>query len=63
MQVLQLLAQGSTNAQLAQQLHRSTKTIDHHVAAILDKLGVHSRTEAVAAAFARGIISSENSAT
>src|SRR5262249_9626832 len=61
MQILQLLARGCTNAQLAQQLHRSTKTIDHHVGAILEKLGVHSRTEAVAAAFARGILSPETS--
>jgi DNA-binding CsgD family transcriptional regulator len=57
MQILQLLARGCTNAQLARRLHRSQKTIDHHVSAILEKLEVHSRTEAVAAAFARGIIS------
>ncbi|HEY0766643.1 MAG TPA: LuxR C-terminal-related transcriptional regulator [Steroidobacteraceae bacterium] len=57
LQVLQLLAQGCTSAQLARRLHRSRKTVDHHVGAILEKLGVHSRTEAVAAAFARGMIS------
>jgi DNA-binding CsgD family transcriptional regulator len=57
LQVLQLLAQGCTNAQLARRLHRSTKTIDHHVGAILEKLGVHSRTEAVATALARGMVS------
>jgi ATP/maltotriose-dependent transcriptional regulator MalT len=56
LQVLQLLAQGCTNAQLARRLHRSQKTIDHHVGALLGKLGVRSRTEAVAAAFGRGII-------
>jgi DNA-binding NarL/FixJ family response regulator len=55
--VLQLLAQGFTNAQLARRLHRSPKTVDHHVSAILEKLGVHSRTEAVAVAFARGMVS------
>ena len=57
LQVLQLLAQGCTNALLARRLHRSPKTIDHHVSAILEKLGVHSRTEAVATALARGMVS------
>ena len=56
-EILTLLAHGSSNAQLASQLHRSTKTIDHHVSAILEKLDVHSRTQAVAAAFELGIIS------
>jgi ATP/maltotriose-dependent transcriptional regulator MalT len=55
-EILALLAHGSSNAQLARRLHRSTKTIDHHVSAILEKLGVRSRTEAVAAAFALGVI-------
>jgi DNA-binding CsgD family transcriptional regulator len=56
-QVLQLLAQGCTSAQLARRLHRSPRTVDHHISAILEKLGVHSRTEAVALAFARGMVS------
>ena len=55
-EILSLLAHGTSNAQLARRLHRSTKTIDHHVSAILEKLGVRSRTEAVAAAFALGVI-------
>ncbi len=58
-EVLALLAKGS-NAQIAQRLHRSTKTVDHHVSAILEKLGVRSRTEAVAAAFALGVIRSQS---
>ncbi|HKD54390.1 MAG TPA: AAA family ATPase [Steroidobacteraceae bacterium] len=62
LQVLQLLAQGCTNAQLARRLHRSPKTIDHHVGALLGKLGVRSRTEAVAAAFGRGIIAAPDPA-
>jgi len=56
LQVLQLLAQGCTNAQLARSLHRSPRTVDHHVGALLEKLGVHSRAEAVAAAFTRGLL-------
>jgi DNA-binding CsgD family transcriptional regulator len=61
-EVLALLAEGSSNAQLARRLHRSTKTVDHHVSAILGKLGVRSRTEAVAAAFALGVIAPRNEA-
>jgi ATP/maltotriose-dependent transcriptional regulator MalT len=55
-QVLQLLAQGYTNAQLARRLHRSKKTVDNHVSAVLDKLGVRSRTQAIAVAFSLGIV-------
>jgi DNA-binding CsgD family transcriptional regulator len=48
--VLKLLGDGLTNAELAQQLFISPKTADHHVSAILTKLGVSSRREAVRAA-------------
>ena len=54
-EVLRLLMQGHTNTELARRLHCSSKTIGHHVSSILEKLGVHSRTEAVAAAFGLGI--------
>jgi ATP/maltotriose-dependent transcriptional regulator MalT len=47
-QVLELLAQGMRNAAIAKRLFVSTKTVDHHVSAILTKLGVPSREEAVA---------------
>jgi DNA-binding CsgD family transcriptional regulator len=56
LEILNLLAQGCTGAQLARRLHRSPKTIENHVCSLLEKLGVHSRVEAVAVAFARGII-------
>ena len=55
-QVLNLLVHGHTNTELARRLHLSTKTVDHHVSAILEKLQARSRTEAVAAAFGLGII-------
>jgi ATP/maltotriose-dependent transcriptional regulator MalT len=61
-EVLTLLAHGISNAQLAHKLHRSTKTIDHHVSAILEKLGARSRTEAVATALAQGLIPSRSDA-
>jgi DNA-binding CsgD family transcriptional regulator len=56
-EVLALLVEGCSNAHIARRLHRSTKTIDHHVSAILCKLDVHSRAEAVTAAFGLGIFS------
>ena len=55
-QVLTLLVRGHTNTELAHRLHVSTRTVDHHVSAILEKLEVRSRTEAVAAAFGLGIV-------
>lgn len=49
-QIMELLAQGMRNAAIAKRLFLSTKTVDHHVSAILNKLGVPSRTEAIAMA-------------
>jgi DNA-binding CsgD family transcriptional regulator len=46
-EILALLSQGLRNAAIAKQLFVSTKTVDHHVSAILSKLGVPSRAEAV----------------
>jgi DNA-binding CsgD family transcriptional regulator len=47
-EVLALVADGMSNAEIAQRLYISTKTAGHHVSSILGKLGVRSRTEAVA---------------
>jgi DNA-binding NarL/FixJ family response regulator len=44
--VLGLLRDGLRNAEIASRLYISEKTVDHHVSAILGKLGVHSRQEA-----------------
>jgi len=56
LEVLALLAEGLTNAQLAAQLFVSQKTIDHHVSAILRKLGETNRSAAVAAARRDGML-------
>ncbi|WP_166659787.1 AAA family ATPase [Actinomycetospora succinea] len=44
--ILALLADGLTNAQIAARLVLSVRTVDHHVSAVLAKLGVASREEA-----------------
>ena len=49
LQVLKLLCSGLKNSEIAQQLCRSVRTVDHHVDSVFRKLGVCSRTEAVAA--------------
>ena len=49
-QVLELLALRLSNRDIALRLHRSERTVENHVAALLGKLGVASRDEAVARA-------------
>jgi DNA-binding CsgD family transcriptional regulator len=49
-EVLELLAEGLRNADIAARLHVSPRTVDHHVSNLLAKLGVRTRTEAAAAA-------------
>jgi DNA-binding CsgD family transcriptional regulator len=47
-EILALLSEGLRNSAIAKRLFVSTKTVDHHVSAILTKLGVPSRAEAIA---------------
>ena len=56
LEVLQLLADGQRNAQIAGQLVVSEKTVAHHVSAILRKLDVHTRGEASAEALRIGLL-------
>jgi DNA-binding CsgD family transcriptional regulator len=54
-EVLRLLAEGLTNAELAARLVISEKTADHHVSAVLAKLDVRTRREAAAVARTLGL--------
>jgi two-component system, NarL family, response regulator LiaR len=48
LEVMNLMAKGMPNTQIAEQLNISVFTVKNHVSSILSKLGVSSRTEAVA---------------
>ena len=50
-QILHHVARGKTNAQIAWQLGISAETIRKHLENVYEKLGVHTRTGAVAALF------------
>lgn len=54
--VLQLLAEGLSNKQVARRLGISEHTVKFHVATIFSKVGAHSRTEAVTRAARLGLI-------
>jgi DNA-binding CsgD family transcriptional regulator/tetratricopeptide (TPR) repeat protein len=59
LEVLELVAQGLRNADIADRLFLSAKTVDHHVSAILRKLGVRTRGEAGAEAVRLGVHSKD----
>ncbi len=55
-EILGLLAEGRTQGQIATELVISSKTVATHIQHILSKLGVHTRAQAVALAFRRGLV-------
>jgi DNA-binding NarL/FixJ family response regulator len=59
LEVLGLLAAGLGNAALAERLGVSINTVRHHVQSILNKLGVHTKLQAVTTAMREGLISTE----
>ena len=54
--VLALMAEGSSNKMIARQLNISVHTVKFHVGSLLDKLDATGRTDAVAHAARRGVI-------
>ncbi|MGH3013176.1 MAG: LuxR C-terminal-related transcriptional regulator, partial [Gaiellaceae bacterium] len=59
LEVLGLVTGGLTNAEIAERLFLSEKTVGHHVSAVLRKLGVRSRGQASAEALKLGIASQD----
>lgn len=55
-EVLQLIANGFSNAEIAQQLHLSDGTVRNYVSALFTKLGVSDRTQAAVLALRYGIV-------
>ena len=58
-EILQYIAQGYANKQIAAKLNISDQTIKNHVTSILSKLNANARTEAVVIALKKGYISAE----
>ncbi len=56
-QVLELLAQGMSNKELANELYISEKTVKNHVSNVLTKLSVNDRTQAVIVGLKKGLVS------
>ncbi|MEV6495523.1 LuxR C-terminal-related transcriptional regulator, partial [Actinoplanes sp. NPDC051633] len=59
LEVLRLLGQSLTNAEIAERLVLSVRTVDAHVSAVLAKLGLHSRREVAARAAELGVTTGE----
>jgi len=58
-EILQLLARGARNKEIAAQLFLSIKTVEYHLAHLFTKLGVSNRTEAARVATERGLVAPE----
>ncbi len=63
MEILKLLVDGLSNRCIAEQLCISTKTVDHHVSAVLAKLDVESREQAATLAISRGLLVQDGEAS
>jgi len=55
-EVLELIAQGLTNSEVARRLDVTVHAVKFHLASVYSKLGVRSRTAAVRRGLSRGLI-------
>jgi DNA-binding CsgD family transcriptional regulator len=62
-EILLLLAEGLHNSEIAIRLSTTSKTVEHHVSAVMAKLQVRSRTEAVRRAYEAGLMSPSTTAS
>ena len=58
-EVLQLIADGCSTSEVAEQMYISQKTVKNHLASIYQKLDARDRTQAVLQAVRMGIVSLE----
>jgi DNA-binding CsgD family transcriptional regulator/tetratricopeptide (TPR) repeat protein len=56
LEVLELVASGMRNREIAERLSLSERTVEHHISAVLGKLGVRSRVEAASEAARLGLV-------
>jgi pimeloyl-ACP methyl ester carboxylesterase/DNA-binding CsgD family transcriptional regulator len=54
--ILERIAQGRSNLEIGRQLFISEKTVRNHVTRIFEKLGVHSRAQAIVLALSHGLL-------
>jgi DNA-binding CsgD family transcriptional regulator len=62
-EVLMLVAEGHTNAEIGSQLFIAEETVKTHVQRILRRLGVRNRAHAVSVGYSRGLLKSSNNST
>jgi DNA-binding NarL/FixJ family response regulator len=55
-EVLKLIVEGRTNAEIAAEIYLAPKSIERHVAAVIRKVGARNRAHLVALAIGRGLV-------
>ncbi len=55
-EVLQLAAEGNSNAEIGHKLHISTRTVESHRASLMRKLDIHTQSELIRFALRKGIL-------